>query len=695
MVLSIGMIVRDGEQYLEQCLTALQPILNELDSELIIVDTGSTDRTVEIAKKFTDKVFFFEWVNDFSAARNETLRRAKGEWFIYIDQDEVAVDCTGIIKFFKSGEYRKYNSAAYVQRNLKSLDDPTVYDDFRQIVAVKREEDTRFVNEFHEMLYPIHTPLKYLNFIVIHYGFAFGGEGGIERARAKGERNLKGLLDDLEHTVGEPRISIYKLISDCYVNLGDIDKALEYLDIGMAKMDRNEAPTTIMYYARKSLILFYKLSFLDIIDLANEYFNVEINPYRKKEYSTDCLIRMHAGQAYFFLDDFRNAIGEFIKVFDLYKRYNNGKLLTEELTAISWSIHDSDIKECYISFFTCCLTEKEYELAEKYAREMPLEKFTDDAVFMRIYFRMRTVLMRFTGYNGFGKFYSDMNEQYKEILRRKLFSAPPENLDMMLKKMYVLGGTAKELAEIYREVFDDTAEYRNKIAAFLKSHGSENYDDLLYILLKVRADITPFVLTEDFSAERAAKALLELFPDIVEIVNRYNVEKVSPDGIIGAIGLYGELLQRVLEKALPISALFEKYAVLGQRWDSVFGNAGQVTDEVFAALHASVAVLAKRNKNRDVFTKAIIDLKKLTPSLEEIANAYEWESEDSFTAPIPTPQPTPQTELEKLATKVKQDIRNLIAVGNLADAKTLLGEFKEICPNDPDISAIAGELSEA
>lgn len=57
MILSIGMIVKNEEKYLEQCLTAMKPLLEEVESELIIADTGSTDNTVEIARKFTDNVY--------------------------------------------------------------------------------------------------------------------------------------------------------------------------------------------------------------------------------------------------------------------------------------------------------------------------------------------------------------------------------------------------------------------------------------------------------------------------------------------------------------------------------------------------------------------------------------------------------------------------------------------------------------
>lgn len=66
MTLGICMIVKDEEDVLARCLDSIQ----ETYDELIVVDTGSTDKTVEIAKTYTDKVYTFEWVYDFSAARN-------------------------------------------------------------------------------------------------------------------------------------------------------------------------------------------------------------------------------------------------------------------------------------------------------------------------------------------------------------------------------------------------------------------------------------------------------------------------------------------------------------------------------------------------------------------------------------------------------------------------------------------------
>ncbi len=83
--LSLCMIVKNEEVFLEQCLQSVQGLVDEI----IIVDTGSTDKTKEIAAKFTDKLFSFTWCDDFAAARNESLKHATGDWIIYLDADEL------------------------------------------------------------------------------------------------------------------------------------------------------------------------------------------------------------------------------------------------------------------------------------------------------------------------------------------------------------------------------------------------------------------------------------------------------------------------------------------------------------------------------------------------------------------------------------------------------------------------------
>lgn len=84
-MLSLCCIVKNEEPNLKDFLNKLKPYADEI----IVVDTGSTDKTKEIAKQFTDKVFDFEWNDDFSAARNFSVEKAANEWILVLDPDEV------------------------------------------------------------------------------------------------------------------------------------------------------------------------------------------------------------------------------------------------------------------------------------------------------------------------------------------------------------------------------------------------------------------------------------------------------------------------------------------------------------------------------------------------------------------------------------------------------------------------------
>ena len=82
--ISACMIVKNEEEFLPNCLNSIKNVVDEI----IIVDTGSTDNTVTIAKEFKAKVYHHPWNNSFSEARNVSLKYASGDWIFQIDADE-------------------------------------------------------------------------------------------------------------------------------------------------------------------------------------------------------------------------------------------------------------------------------------------------------------------------------------------------------------------------------------------------------------------------------------------------------------------------------------------------------------------------------------------------------------------------------------------------------------------------------
>ena len=88
LTITACLIVKNEEYHLPRCLASLRRTVDEI----VLVDTGSTDSTIEIARAAGARIFHFPWCNDFGAARNESLRHATGDWAVWVDADEELVE---------------------------------------------------------------------------------------------------------------------------------------------------------------------------------------------------------------------------------------------------------------------------------------------------------------------------------------------------------------------------------------------------------------------------------------------------------------------------------------------------------------------------------------------------------------------------------------------------------------------------
>lgn len=190
IVLSISMLI-SGKDDMLKSLESLQYFKKEIPCEVILVDTGCSAEQRALAEGYADKMLDFEWCNDFAAARNVGLKTARGEWFMYLDDDEWFDNPKEIIDFFRSGEYRKYNSATYKVRNYFSRQGKS-YDETVATRMIKLEKKTVFVGKIHEYLFPFTVPTKNFSDFVHHYGYAFKNA---EERRKHAYRNIAPLVE--------------------------------------------------------------------------------------------------------------------------------------------------------------------------------------------------------------------------------------------------------------------------------------------------------------------------------------------------------------------------------------------------------------------------------------------------------------------------------------------------------------------
>lgn len=186
-LLSISMLVSNNRRdTIEKCMESLVPLRKAVPSELIIVDTGCTDGSVDIARKYADKVVQFTWCKDFSAARNTGLRECTGEWFLYLDDDEWFEDVGEFIEFFWSGKYKKYDTVWYLQRNYDNFEGTSYTDTYVGRMA-KLTSETKFCGKIHEHLAPVPSSILKMSAYVHHYGYVYKNE---EERQAHLMRNL-------------------------------------------------------------------------------------------------------------------------------------------------------------------------------------------------------------------------------------------------------------------------------------------------------------------------------------------------------------------------------------------------------------------------------------------------------------------------------------------------------------------------
>ncbi len=148
MKLSLCMIVKNEEDVLERCLKSIQPAVDEI----IIVDTGSTDRTKEIARKFTTKVYDFKWVEDFALARNESFSKATGEYIMWLDADDIVTrENAEKIKELKNHYDPKTDIFMFQYHVAFDKNNRPTYTYYRERI-IRNSEKFRWVSPIHEVI---------------------------------------------------------------------------------------------------------------------------------------------------------------------------------------------------------------------------------------------------------------------------------------------------------------------------------------------------------------------------------------------------------------------------------------------------------------------------------------------------------------------------------------------------------------
>jgi len=163
-LISVAMIMKNEAHNLDRALGSIKPYVDEI----VVVDTGSTDESVEIARKYTDKIYFFEWRDDFSVARNYSLQFPTCEWVLIYDADEeVKEDFAGLRDFL--AKLPKDVNTVYLP-TISYLDWSLKRTEVASTARIFRNGTVRYENIVHNQ--PIYKGrVVEAPFVIYHYGY--------------------------------------------------------------------------------------------------------------------------------------------------------------------------------------------------------------------------------------------------------------------------------------------------------------------------------------------------------------------------------------------------------------------------------------------------------------------------------------------------------------------------------------------
>jgi tetratricopeptide (TPR) repeat protein len=231
MRLSLCMIVRDEQEMLPRCLASVAGAVDEM----VIVDTGSSDATVEIARSFGARVIFHEWTGSFAEARNVSFEAAGGDWLLCLDADEVLVEEDAPLLRTLAG--RTWREAFYLSETnyTGDLEDGTAVT-HNALRVFRNRPEYRFEGRLHEQIahcLPGYLPerLESSGVRIEHYGYL----GVVRDTREKSRRNIE--LLRLQQAESPPSAFLHYNLGSEYAAAGDHVAALAELERSWELLD--------------------------------------------------------------------------------------------------------------------------------------------------------------------------------------------------------------------------------------------------------------------------------------------------------------------------------------------------------------------------------------------------------------------------------------------------------------------------
>lgn len=629
-LLSISFLSCGRAKTIRNCLESLKPIMEALPCELIIVDTGCGEEIAALMREYTEKIVPFTWCNDFSKARNAGLEQATGKWFLYIDDDEWFEDPSEIISFFKSGEYKKYAYACYIQRNYRDYKESR-WSDAWVSRMMRLDEDTHFESSIHEYLWPIKGKCKLIDCYVKHFGYVYETEAD---KIAHAQRNIVPLLDMIEKDPDEARW--WAQLAQEYLGILELDKLEKLCLDALEHYKMKSAPVLNAFLGTFYTALIMKNLLQENFEAAEKYYRMALADSRATGMCR-AMASARIAESYYKAgqhEECTKCCKEYFRQYNKLKKdedaqFMQGAFFTEE--AFEINIRNN----MYCLYIRCCVVNNDVDGFIDYFWKLGWQDMK-----MHVYYKVPEDIVE-----GFIVF--PYQEKFVKMAQA-LIERDGLNGQVMTKLQQI------EAEEFDKFNWDEAKRFKSLCTVFSKVELADSYIWYLKVLDKA-ADADLEKVSKQYRRMKAQEK--QLFDSMED----------------GYFEKMTEALKNFMTTALDFyTPYFEANPYKGaeDKLPPQYRAAVRLQD-VFAAMEAEDVKAVG-----DALKRCITDCPQLSDVIQKYTKLY---------AEVQKAKVTVTPEMQQLALQIKGQISGLLNQGLYAEANSILTQLKTFVPMDAEM----------
>lgn len=694
-LVTISMLVSNRIDTVEKCFESFRPLLEQIPSEFIAVDTvgdEKSDGSVDVARKYADKIVHFEWCDDFAAARNAGLKEARGKWLIYLDDDEWFDDAGPLIDFFSKPElYENYDHVSMMEHSYTSASQIEYGSSSFSRISVLTPE-AKFVNPVHELLEGIVYRNEYdLKGTFVHH---VGYIGKLNNKKI--ERNREIMNNELEKHPDNPHLWLQQIAGAG----SDADEMLELSEKAIFELRKRELSdwnnqdwVEIFLYRMKS---YARLKMWDKLDEnVDEFLEHVKNPFFRGIAAIFELSRN--------LNDFGiEKANDWIHIYFEAVKYYVDRDEKEISYFFSDDIDKANLYKVVIMYFNLCLKESDdsYSDIKKMIREIPWNIFSrkrsgvlaSSLKYIIDNEDTETLAFLCNSFTIDGRIDEEFLQQLDRVDIGIESDTAQENFDQLIESIDVKNDSLWIKQHVRKKVSEDELK---------RSLGDETTfaypnEDLVRICVKNR--ISPQKYVEKVSIEDVEKSVSAIVVKEEKHLDRIplfaaEIENVWQSSVQRNYLLASLRKRYIFQGTMPLNKVLEES-------EKYCRNMIEYAKSIYLTeLCDSASVLLPKEIRFAILFEKALKLKK-SGALKECL-AYLQQSLDIFNEAETLirriiqeieldqrKQAKISDEMIKLGNQVKSQIVALISQGQNEVAAGLLNELKQITPEDPDLATL-------